>query len=110
MGGTRNQWLTGLFLTVMVFWGSSDRTLRDSPEEILKKNGLKPIGPIHVLEMEQDVKKKLAEVKQLSRQMKYAKLQQASYGTPQDHQTLIQNLTSQVGQIKSEINAVNQQV
>ena len=33
MGGTRNQWLTGLFLTVMVFWGSSGRALGDSPEE-----------------------------------------------------------------------------
>ena len=68
------------------------------------------MGPLYVLEAEQDVKKKLAEVKQLSRQMKYARLQQASYGTAQDHQALIQNLNNQVGQIKAEINAVNQQM
>lgn len=100
----------GLFLTVMGFWGSCARALGDPPEEVLKKNGLRPVGPVYVLEMEQDVKKKLAEVKQLSRQMKYARLQQASYGTPQDHQALIQNLANQAAQIKAEINAVNQQV
>ena len=110
MGGTRNQWLTGVFLTAMTFWGIGARALGDSPEEVLKRNGLKQVGPLYVLEGEQDVKKKLAEVRQLSRQTNYARLQQASFGTPQDHQALIQNLNNQVGQIRAEINAVNQQI
>ena len=110
MSETSNQWLTSLFLTAATFWGIGPRALGDSPEDTLKQNGLKQVGPLYVLEAEQDVKKKLAEVKQLSRQMKYAKLQQASYGTAQDHQALIQNLNNQIGQIKSEINAVNQQI
>jgi len=110
MGETRNQWLAGLFLAATTFWGIGARALGDSPEDVLKKNGLKQVGPLYVLETEQDVKKKLAEVKQLSRQMKYAKAQQASYGTAEDHQALIQNLNNQVGQIRAEINAVTQQI
>ena len=110
MVGTRSWWLTSLFLATMSLWATGVRALGDSPDEVLKRNGLKQVGPLYMLEGEQDVKKKLAEVKQLSRQLKYARLQQASYGTAQDHQALIQNLNNQVNQIKAEINAVNRQM
>ena len=79
MSGTRNRWLTGLFLSAITLWPTAARATGDSPELVLKRNGLEPVGPLFVLEGEQEVKKKLTEVRQLSRQMNYARLQQAAY-------------------------------
>jgi len=68
------------------------------------------VGPLYVFDAEAEAKKKLGEVRRLSRQLKSAKLQQESLGTAQDHQALIQNLNTQIGQIKAEINGVSQQI
>ncbi len=83
----------------------------ESPEEeILHRNGLRPMGPTYVLESELDVKKKVGEVKLLSRQWNVALLKQRSFGSPQDHQAMIQGMTAQVAQLRAEINAVSQQM
>jgi hypothetical protein len=110
MSRTRKQWLTSVFLTATTLWGTGVRAAGESPEEVLSRSGLEQVGPLYVLKGEQDVKKKLAQVKQLSRQMRYARLQQESYGTAQDHQALIQNLTAQVAQIKADIATAGQQM
>jgi chromosome segregation ATPase len=110
MGPTQRSWLFGFCVIATASWASVSRAAGDSPEDVLKKNGLKQAGPMYVLEAESAAKKKLTEVRQLSRQLKIARLQQATYGTAQDHQALMQNLSAQVNQIKAEINAVNQQV
>ena len=87
-----------------MYCGSHAHALADSPGEILTKNGLKQVGPLYVLDAEVEAKKKLGEVRRLSRPLKSAKLQQELHGTAQDHQALIQNLNTQIGQIKVEIN------
>ena len=110
MSGTRNRWLTGLFLGAITLCSTAARAVGDAPELVLKRNGLEPVGPLFVLEGEREVKKKLTEVRQLSRQMNYARLQQTALGTPQEHQALIQQLNNQVAQIRAEINAVNRQM
>ena len=89
----------------------SRRRPRSRPqEEVLKKNGLKTRGPIYVLETESDVKKKVSEVKLLSKQWNHARLQQQSVVSVKDHQALIQGLAGQVNQLRAEINVVNQQM
>jgi hypothetical protein len=109
MGLAMGKWAAALLIFVATSWTAGLRAA-DSPEEVLKKNGLKPTGPLYVLETESDVKKKLGEVRLLSKQWNFARLQQVSIGTAKDHQALIQGLTGQVNQIKSEITAVNQQM
>jgi hypothetical protein len=110
MGRTHRAWLFGFCVLATASWVNVGRAVGDSPEDVLKQKGLKQVGPMYLLGTESEAKKKLNEVRQLSRQLKTARLQQASYGTPQDHQALIQNLNSQVSQIRAEINAVNQQI
>ena len=109
-------WTTGLLIVAAMSWATAIRAAEppqaaESPqEEVLKKNGLKALGPIYVLEAESDVKKKVSEVKLLSKQWNHARLQQQSILSVKDHQALIQGLTGQVTQLRAEINVVNQQM
>jgi hypothetical protein len=83
----------------------------DSPaEQVLAKQGLKRVGSVYVVDEESQVQKKLEEVRQLSKQWNAARVQQAAVGTAKDHQALIQDLSGQIGQIRAEIAAVNQQM
>ena len=111
MSRVRRIWLGRLCLIAAVSWSGGIRaTAGDSPEDVLKSNGLKQSGPLFVLETEAEAKKKLSEVNQIARQLKNAKALQASYGTAQDHQAMIRNLTAQINQIRAESNAVGQQM
>ena len=103
MGRAMGKWTTGLLIVAATSWatgiGGAEPPQAASPqEEILKKNGLKALGPIYVLEAESDVKKKVSEVKLLSKQWNHARLQQQSILSVKDHQALIQGLTGQVTQ------------
>lgn len=89
------KWAAALLIFVATS-GTAGVRAADSPEEVLKKNGLKPMGPLYVLEAESDVKKKLSEVRLLSKQWNFARIQQESIGSATDHQALIQGLTGQV--------------
>ncbi len=110
------KWTAGLLIVAATSWATAIRAAEprqaaESPqEEIIKKNGLKALGPIYVLETEADVKKKVSEVKLLSKQLNHARLQQQSTPSPKEHQAMIQGLTGQVNQLRAEINAVNQQM
>jgi len=110
------KWAAGLLIVAATSWATviraaEPRQVADSPqEEILKKNGLKALGPIYVLETEADVKKKVSEVKLLSKQLNHARLQQRSILSPKDHQAMIQGLTGQNTQLRAELNTVNQQI
>lgn len=92
------------------FWGASVRAGADSPEDVLKSNGLKQSGPVYILETEADAKKKLNEVKEIARQLQYARLQQQAFGTPQEREAFLQNMTAQINQLRAESNAVGQQM
>jgi len=110
------KWTTGLLIVAATSWATAIRAAEprqaaESPqEEILKKNGLKALGPIYVLEAESDVKQKVSEVKLLSKQWNHARLQQQSILSAKDHQAMIQGLTGQVNQLRAELNTVNQQM
>ena len=110
------KWTTGLLIVAATSWATAIRAAEppqaaESPqEEVLRKNGLKTLGPIYVLEAESDVKKKVSEVKLLSKQWNHARLQQQSVLSAKDHQAMIQGLTGQVNQLRAEINGVNQQI
>ena len=116
MGRAMGKWTTGLLIVAAMSWATAIRAAEppqaaESPqEEVLKKNGLKTLGPIYVLETESDVKKKVSEVKLLSKQWNHARLQQQSVVSAKDHQAMIQGLTGQVNQLRAEINVVNQQI
>ena len=116
MGRAMGKWTTGLLIVAATSWATDIRAAEppqavESPqEEVLKKNGLKTLGPIYVLEAESDVKKKVSEVKLLSKQWNHARLQQQSILSTKDHQAMIQGLTGQVNQLRAEINGVNQQI
>jgi len=116
MGRAMGKWTTGLLIVAATSWATAIRAAEprqaaESPqEEILKKNGLKALGPIYVLEAESDVKQKVSEVKLLSKQWNHARLQQQSILSAKDHQAMIQGLTGQVNQLRAELNTVNQQM
>ena len=116
MGRAMGKWTTGLLIVAATSWATDIRAAEppqavESPrEEVLKKNGLKTLGPIYVLEAESDVKKKVSEVKLLSKQWNHARLHQQSILSTKDHQAMIQGLTGQVNQLRAEINGVNQQI
>src|SRR5271165_3066824 len=115
MGRAMGKWTTELLIVVAAMsWATAIRAAEppqaaESPQEqILKKNGLKALGPTYVLETEADVKKKVSEVKLLSKQWNHARLQQQSALSAKDQQAMIQQMTAQVNQLRNEINAVNQ--
>jgi len=116
MGRAMGKWTTALLIVAATSWATGIRAAEppqaaESPqEEVLKKNGLKALGPIYVLEAESDVKKKVSEVKLLSKQWNHARLQQQSILSAKDHQAMIQGLTGQVNQLRAEINVVTQQM
>src|SRR5208337_187799 len=116
MGRAMGKWTTGLLIVAATSWATAIRATEprqaaESPqEEILKKNGLKALGPIYVLEAESDVKQKVSEAKLLSKQWNHARLQQQSILSAKDHQAMIQGLTAQITQLRAELNTVNQQI
>src|SRR5271166_6960638 len=110
MGRAMGNWTTGLLIVAAMSWATAIRAAEPPQEVVLKKNGLKARGPIYVLEAESDVKKKVSEVKLLSKQWNHARLQQQSILSVKDHQALIQGLTGRVTQLRAEINVVNQQM
>jgi hypothetical protein len=116
MGRAMGTWTTGLLIVAATSWATTIRAAEprqaaESPqEEILKKNELKALGPIYVLETESDVKKKVSQVKLLAKQWNHARLQQQSTLSPKDHQAMIQGLTAQITQLRAELNTMNQQI
>ena len=98
-------------LSVMAVFGTAGAHADDgAPGEVLKKHGLKAMGPLYVLDGEAEAKKKYNEFRLLSRKLEQALKQQASVVTPQAQQGMVQDLNAQIGQIRGEINLVGQQM
>lgn len=88
----------------------SVRAADEPGSELLKKHGLKIVGSLAVVETEADVKAKLSEAKRLSKELKYSLMQQKGTLSPKEQQQNIKTLNDQISQIRSEINAVTQQM
>jgi hypothetical protein len=80
----------------------------DNP--VLKKHGLKIAGPLIVLEAESDVKNKVSELRHISKQLKYSLMLQTGTVSAEDYQKTINGLTSEISQLRSQINLANQQM
>ncbi len=79
-------------------------------EETLKKHGLKIVGSLAVTETEAQIKSKLTEIRRLSRQWDAAVKQQKGTLSPEQRQELVTNINNQIGQLRSEMNTVVQQM
>jgi hypothetical protein len=110
MGQTWRSVAACLLTLFAAAWPADSFAADGPPAEVLKRKGLKAHGPLYVLEGEDEAKKKLAEYRQIARKLGQALQQQASVPTPEAQQQMIQDLNAQVGQIRAEINAVNQQM
>jgi aspartyl protease family protein len=79
----------------------------ESPEAVLKRNGLRRSGTTYVLAAEAAVQKKLTEVKGLSKQLAYAVMQQKALeqGT-QDSKALLQELRQRRSMLNAQLSQV----
>jgi uncharacterized coiled-coil DUF342 family protein len=83
----------------------------DGPaSDILKKNGLHIAGTLAVVDEEPQIKTNLAEARRLSKQLNYSLMQQKGTLSPGEMQQTVKNITSEINQLRSEINAAGQQM
>jgi len=96
---------------VLAFMGRAPAVAAEGPEnEVLKKNGLKIVGTLAVLETESEVKNKLTEARRLYKQMNYSLMQQQGTMTAQDYQQNVKRLEAEINQMRAQINLANQQM
>jgi uncharacterized coiled-coil DUF342 family protein len=81
-----------------------------SGSAILKKHGLKIAGTLAVVDEEAEIKSKLAEARRLSKQLSYSIMQQQATLGPKEIQQNIKTVGDQINQLRSEMNAANQQM
>jgi hypothetical protein len=103
---------TGAFLTVaLACVGRSHVSAADgTTDEVLKKHGLKFAGSLAVANEEGEIKTKLVDARRLSKQLHNSLLLQQGTMSPEDQQKTVKTLGTQINQLRSEMNAVNQQM
>jgi hypothetical protein len=111
MGKSCAVW-SGAFLTVaLACVGRSHVSAADgTTDEALKKYGLKFAGSLAVANEESEIKTKLVDARRLSKQLSHSLLQQQGTMSPENQQKTVQTLGTQINQLRSEMNAVNQQM
>jgi hypothetical protein len=77
---------------------------------ILKKHGLKIAGSLAIVDEEGEIKSKLADARRLSKQLSYSLMQQQATMNPKELQQNIKTMNDQISQLRSEMNAANQQL
>ncbi len=77
---------------------------------VLKKNGMKVLGSLWVLEAESDFKNKLSDARRQSRQLNHAVMLQQGTLSPKDYQDTVKGVNNQINQMRQQINALNQQM
>jgi uncharacterized coiled-coil DUF342 family protein len=83
----------------------------DGPSsEVLKKHGLQLVGSLALVDEEAQIKSNLAEARRLSKQLSYSLMQQKGTMSPQEMQKTAKSIGTEINQLKSEMNAVNQQM
>jgi hypothetical protein len=104
-------WAAVLMMAAMTCLDQRPVRAADGPgNESLKKHGLKMAGTLAVADLEADVKTKLTEARRLSKQLSQSLMELAGIVSPREQQKNIKALNEQIGQLKSELNAVNQQM
>ena len=83
----------------------------DAPEnEVFKKHGLKVAGSLVVASEEPEIKTKLSDARRISKQLSQSLMQQKATMSPEEMQKTVKTLGTQINELKSEMNAVNQQM
>ena len=104
-------WAAALMVATVTCLDHPPVRAADGPgNETLKKLGVKMAGMLVVSEMEGEVKTKLADARRLSRQLSQSVMEQQAMTSPREQQRNIKALNEQISQLKSEMNAVNQQM
>jgi uncharacterized coiled-coil DUF342 family protein len=78
--------------------------------EVLKKHGLKMAGSLAVATEEPEIKTKLSDARRLSKQLSQSLMQQKATMSPEEMQKTVKTLGARINDLKSELNAVNQQM
>jgi hypothetical protein len=77
---------------------------------VLKKHGLKMAGSLAVATEEPDIKTKLSDARRLSKQLSQSLMQQKATMSPEQMQKTVKTLGTRINELRSELNAVNQQM
>jgi hypothetical protein len=104
-------WATALVTVAFVCVARPPAHAADGPaSKILKKHGLRIVGSLAVVEEEAVIKSKLNDARRQSKQLNYSLMQQQATMSPKEQQQNIKTVTDQINQLRSEINAANQQL
>jgi hypothetical protein len=107
----RAVWMATISVAALICVGRAPVRGADGPaNDPLKRFGLKIVGSLVVIDAEGELKHRLAETRRLSRQLSYSLMQQKGTASPEEQKKNIKTLNEQISQIKSEINAVTQQM
>ncbi len=90
--------------------GLPTRAADDPENETLKKNKLKTLGSLQVLEDETEFKNKLTEARRLQRQLSYSLMQQQNTMSPEQFKKNLQAMKDELTQMRSQISQLNQQM
>ncbi len=90
--------------------GLPTRAADDSENETLKKNKLKALGSLQVLEDETEFKNKLTEARRLQRQLSYSVLLQQNTMSPEQYKKNLQAMRDELTQMRSQISQISQQM
>jgi hypothetical protein len=77
---------------------------------VLKKHGLKMAGLLAVATEEAEIKTKLSDARRLSKQLSQSLMQQKATMSPEEMQKTVKTLGTRINELRSEVNAVNQQM
>jgi clan AA aspartic protease (TIGR02281 family) len=112
MIGIRRRWFLALFVTIAA--GAAPRpasTAADSPEELLKARGLKRVGSTYVLASENEVQKKINDLKVLSNQLAQAARYQAGVEQQgQDEKGMLRAMLQRRVELNQQIAAFDEQI
>jgi hypothetical protein len=86
------------------------RAAQDADPDALKGHGLKIVGSLALADTEAPIKSKLTEARRLSQQIRSLRLKESSALGPEERQKAITSINDQMGQLRNEMTAVNQQL
>ena len=96
---------------VLTFFGRVPICAGQAPEkDVLKKNGMKVVSSLWVLEAESDFKNKLTDARRQAKQLNHAVMLQQGTLSAKDYQDTVKGVTNQINQMRAQMNAVNQQL
>jgi uncharacterized coiled-coil DUF342 family protein len=108
---SRLNWAATVLMVALVCAAQPPARAADGPaNDTLKKNGLHIAGTLALVDEEPQIKTNLAEARRLSKQLNYSLMQQKGTLSPAQMQQTVKNITNEISQLRSEMNAAGQQM